>query len=456
MTRLARLLFVGACTGGAIVPVFADAGEPTREELLDQIRRLEARVAQLELDKRSAPTTDPAAVDRVVEQVIRDAQRRSSLFMFQDVTLTGGYDEEREIFLLGSEDGNYLLVPHFLLQVRHTTNHSEGDGTTDDQTENGFEIRRAKMTFEGNVFSPDWLYRLQWETNSNGGDLFLQDAWVRYRFADDWAVQVGQFWDIPFHEQSTPEHLHLAADRSLLNALIGGGQTDRVQGAMLMYDDKEHWRGQVLVHDGYNSDNTNFIEAGGTAFIGAAPTNFGVSGRIEYFFRGTRRDYEDFSAIGNTEDLLVLGAGASFSQAGDSDVIFHTIDVQWENADGLGAYGALYGLARDIGAGSPVPTGDHYDWGILAQANYLFSRKLEGFARYDVTFLEEDALPAGAEEDVHEIMIGANYYFNEHHLKLTIDGAWLPNGSPAAVPGLGILQGTEDQFILRAQFQLFI
>jgi hypothetical protein len=57
---------------------------------------------------------------------------------------------------------------------------------------------------------------------------------------------------------------------------------------------------------------------------------------------------------------------------------------------------------------------------------------------------------------IHEIAIGANYYFYKHNVKFTIDGTWLPNGSPSSQTGLGVVAGDDNQFILRAQMQLYL
>jgi hypothetical protein len=439
----------------------ASAQEVSRDELMRKLQELRARVEQLEAkqqEQEQAAATDPRVVDETVARVLHDADRRSR-FLMQDVTLTGGFDRERSRYFLASSDGNWLLMPGILFQVRNTTNFREGTKNGGDDLQNGFEIRRMRLFFEGTAFTPDLYYKFQWETNSSTGSVFLQDAFVRYTFAKDWGFQVGQFYDVTYHEQSMLDPYTLTADRSLVNALIGGGQTDRVQGAMLIYDNKEHWRGQLLLHDGFNSDNTDFTDTGGgTAFVGVTPTDFGFSGRVEYFVTGTRKAYDDFTALGTKQDLLVVGAGFDYTDGSRGSVVFHTVDVQYENPNGLGLYAAYLGTYRDLrsAGAAPPPVGDFYDWGLLVQGSYLFTAKLEGFARYDFTKVDDDALPAGAEDNVHEITIGVNYYFQRHNVKLTLDGTWLPNGSPIAVKGLGVLVSDDNQFIFRGQFQLLI
>jgi hypothetical protein len=456
MRRLHRLISVASVIAVLSAPSLADdAKSPSRDELTEQLEKLQARIEQLEANQKAAQLS-PADVNQVVERVIRDADHRSKL-LADAGGLTAGFDQGR--FFIRSEDGNWLLIPGLLFQARYTVNHNNDEGSDgDSDTEAGFDIRRMRLFFEGHALTPNLLYKFQWESNNSNGNFFLQDAFARYRFADDWSIQVGQFWDGAHHEQVTLDQFQLTADRSFINTLIGGGPIDRVQGVALIYDDRAHWRGHVVAHDGYGTANTNFTDTGGgSAFIGVTDLDYGFTGRIEYQALGAARQYDDFTALGNREDMLVVGAGANFSQAGDSSVFFHTIDTQWENASGLGVYGAMLGMCRDIGDDSTVAEGEYYDWGGLVQAGYLITEKVELFGRYEFIEIDEDALAlADPEDTLHELTLGTNYYWYRHSLKLTADVSWLPNGSPINLPLLGIRAGSDDQFVLRLQAQLLL
>lgn len=439
-----------ALTVGLAAACFASDNQPSREQLQAKLSALQSRVAELEQQQYAAP--DPRDVARVVDEMVADAERRSQLLL-ADEGLTSGFDLEKTKFFIRSSDGSFLLTPGLFIQIRDTTDIITG---SDGDTNNGWEIRRLKILFEGNLFSPDLQYKFQWETATNGGTVFLQDAWMRYKFAKDLAFQFGQFKDPWNHEETVGDQLQLAAERSLLNALLGGGQTDRIQGIMLLFDNKEHWRGALLFDDGYRSLNTAFNQGGGSNFTGVIPTDFGFSGRLEYFVDGSRKEYDNLNGAGMKEDLLVFGAGSSFSQAGDSNVVFNTVDAQYENGKNVILYGALIGVYREIGAGEPVPPGNFWDWGFLVQGGYFINEKLEAFARIDYTFLDEDQVQAGASDDLPEITVGFNYFFRKNSVRFVLDFTWLPNGVPVNAPGLGFLASDDDQFVIRAQFQLFI
>jgi len=66
-------------------------------------------------------------------------------------------------------------------------------------------------------------YFIQWNTNRNGGGVFLEDAWVRYMFAPEWGFRAGQFKDPFGHEELTSDKKILEVDRSMLNQLLFPG-----------------------------------------------------------------------------------------------------------------------------------------------------------------------------------------------------------------------------------------
>jgi hypothetical protein len=303
------------------------------------------------------------------------------------------------------------------------------------------------------MFSPDIQYAFQWATDTEGGSVTLEDAYVRTQFADAWAIRSGQFKDPVHHEELVDEGRQLAADRSLLNEILGGGVTDRVQGVSLIYDDGGNIRAEVAYHDGANSDNTNFQDD-----VVGRP-DFGVSGRAEWMISGDNwKAYEDFSAMGNDSDILVAGAGFDATQAGDDDVYSHTIDVQWEGSGGLGVYAAYVAALTQLGD-EIVGLGEDsfYDMGVLLQVGYMLNEQWEIFGRYDVIVLDDNRLSAADEDTFNELTVGVNYYLHGHGAKITVDGFFLPDGTPDSVEGIGVLNsGTESQFGLRAQFQLLI
>jgi hypothetical protein len=434
----------------------ADSEGSSREQVMRELRELREQVRQLEArqaTQQAAARSEAAQSQRTTADVIKDADRRSSLLDAQG--FTAGWSNGK--FLIMSEDGNFVLNPNFWLQVRYNVNHRDEDAADPvdgrPSTESGFEIRRMKFVFDGNVFTPNLKYRFQFNTNRSTGNAFLEDCWVSYRFSDSWAVKLGQYKEPTFHEELMSDVRQLAPERSLVNFVLGGGNTDRVQGAALIYDkgDETPFRAEVGFTDGPNSKNTNFQDGGGTALFNEASPDFGLYGRAEYKLLGDWKNYDDFTSLGTHGDMLIVGGGASYAQAGGSNLLLHTVDAQYENGP-IGAYVAYLGAYSDSDA-----TGSIYDGGVLAQASYLLTSKWEVFGRYEFMSIDE-AHGTGSDGDFQVITAGANYYMHSHSAKFTLDLSWLPNGSPVNFDAGGILDpdGNDAQLVLRGQFQLLL
>jgi hypothetical protein len=427
------------------------AGQDHQDQTVEQLRTEVSQLrAELRDVRREQMYSSRESVD-AARAVIADADRRSLLIADSESPFSGGWREGK--FTIQSADGNYVLHPWFQFMPRHVTNYREDAKNGDADIQNGFEIRRMKFGVDGNVFGKDLTYLFNWATNRKTGALELEEAWARYVFSKPWAVRVGQIKDPLAHEQLTSSKMLLAADRSLLNEAFIGGD-DFVQAATLAFGDAQTpLQFEIAYTDGSQSANTNFQDDTDNDDLTTQDRpNWGAAARVQFKLAGDWKDYQDFTAMGTKKDLLVLGGGIDATQKTSTTAYVHTVDLQWENSTGLGAYGAYVGRYTDTSGGS-----DPYDWGFLVQVNWLFNRQWELFGRYDYIHFDEDTLPTAAEREVHEITIGVNYYMHGHAAKFTIDGTWLPNGSPIGADSIGVLKNDDnDEFILRGQFQLLL
>src|SRR5262249_26036442 len=145
---------------------------------------------------------DTADVKATVQDVIRDADQRSQLLQMQG--FTAGYTNGK--FLLQSENGDFVMRPYIWTQIRAVASYREEDAANeidgDATTESGLELRWMKLGFEGRLW--DKLdYRFQWNTQRNGGNLTLDDAWVSYPINNDWRIKAGQYRERTHHEEFT-------------------------------------------------------------------------------------------------------------------------------------------------------------------------------------------------------------------------------------------------------------
>ncbi len=326
------------------------------QQLTQQVQNLQSEVDQLKAQQanQASQPGDVAAAPTI------PPPHFSSMFNM-GTPLNGGVDPTVG-FVFATKDGAFSLNPQLLVDIRNDTAYRESippkgggeTGATGYDTQNGFDLTRLRLVFQGN-FTSQIYYWFQFQADQ-GAALSVLDAYASYHFGQSpFSLKVGQFKDPIFHERNLSEATLMAVDRSFLEATLGGGQTGRVQGASLIYD-HDDLRGQLVLHDGFNSVNTKFFDAGGlgagiTGGSGVTPTDFGVSTRGEILaicqrkpgLNGFAQYDSGFTSLGAKQNILVLGAGADYSQAGANDVLFHTVDAQFNTVSGWSLYGAVPG-----------------------------------------------------------------------------------------------------------------
>ena len=131
-------------------PVLAiDPERETAGQIAEELRELRREITELRRDSGAGWLTQQRAgeIRGVVTDVLADASDRVSL---QDAGATAGWNKG---FFLASPDGSFKLKVGGQIQVRWVLN-SAGD----QPTEYGFENRRTKLSFSGNVFDKSWTY----------------------------------------------------------------------------------------------------------------------------------------------------------------------------------------------------------------------------------------------------------------------------------------------------------
>jgi hypothetical protein len=348
-TTIAAALASTLLTGGAVAraadPAPATAPQPTEQELQQKLQELQGRLQQLESQQEQQQSqqdiTTATSTDDTVARVLDDANRRSQLMQL-DEGFTAGFTNGR--FVIGTADGNFTFMPAVQLQFRNITNFNT-DG--DDSLENGFEIRRAKFGFDGKAFTKDLDYYFLWATSSTTGGVSLEQAWVRYKVlprCKALAAPPGSSWTRRFTSRTCRPSGSLTNERTLLVQILASTGESFTQGVEAIWE-PDHFRFELGFTDGINTGNSSFRD------FPTGPTDFGVVGRAEFYVMGDVKQYEDFTARGNKNPVLVFGAGADWTQIGDTDDLTHTVDAQFETTWGLALYAAYEGQFLHNGAG---------------------------------------------------------------------------------------------------------
>lgn len=437
-----KLILLSTISLSAALPALAALPPATQPDVSSEIQSLRNRVTQLEARQQQQPasaTTQPAAPAAAT-----------------GTSFTAGYQPGLGFFIRSTDD-RFLFQPWIQLQLRNDTNWRRGaKANSADDTQNGFEVRNAKIGFDGHLFTPDLTYRVNLAVNRKNGNAVLEEAWTRYHFSSlPLALRIGQIKDPVDHEQLVGSGNQLAVDRSLTADFFLKG-SDYIQAATIAYDagPKSPLRAEAGITDGIGSNNTNF-EDFPTPGI---PADFGAAGRLEFKAFGTWKDYAHFSSYGNTANLLVFGLGSDLTEAGHSNALIYVADAQW-NIGPFGLYGAYLGRAIDHNTAVVGLTGagpSTTDQTLRGQISYLFAPKWEVYGRYEFVHFDSKEFKPGTQNDINIITAGINWYVHGDNLKLTVDAMYLPQGSPVDDDGSGILSNNRPEIVGRVQVQLLI
>ena len=406
---------------------------------------------------------------------MNDATKHDQLMDVE--SYTGGWNYTKKQFFIGSEDGNFYLHPGIIFQFRgNLANAERSKRSGSPQTTDGFEIRRAKFYFDGNLFTPDLTYKFQWQDNITGSPS-LEYGWAQYVFAKnfmnfgDLAIRGGQTKDIVFKEEFVGDTNQLMVERSLANALVGGNQppSNLLQGVdLLLLGKNTPLHAELELHNGFGSGNTAFTQPHGTPITTPQtpvdpptnPGNWGVSTRVDYKVFGDWTDTNDFTGVNSGKhDLLDIGAGLDYTDAQGDNAVRYTIDAQYQIARTLSIFGAFYGNHHDFRNVRAGVAGRQNNYGFQIEGGYMLDPALQVVARYDVIALD-DKFKTNNQGTFQEIAVGVNWFGPNgswgNHAKLSADLNYLPDGTPAE-GGLDYLAAGRgnNEIVLRTQFQLW-
>lgn len=430
-------------------------------------------------------------IKSLIHEVLSDAETRASL---QEGGLTAGW---RDHFFLASEDGNFLLRVGGQVQTRYLLAYNNPDGEEDlDDREHheGFEMRRAMISFDGHLFDPKFTYQVSLlmsdsdplvterrdtftpEFDPVTGDLVggtagtatdgsgraaLQNAWFAYEFADGWQVKAGQFKGPFLRDELVHSSRQLAVERALITDML---TIDYTQGAQLGYNGElsgTPLRAAVMVHDGSYFANTPAVPG--------EDTDFAIAARAELLAAGAWEQFDDYAAWSDDSFGLLIGAAIDYENAEGEDSTTGTDLLKWTvdgsievpEAAGFNAMAALTGRHTD--GREDTAGGDADQWAVLAQAGiFIVPDQVDVFGRWEFIDLDGQTIGGaeidGGADEIHILTFGGNYYFQRHAAKATVDVLWALDGTQnladGFVGGNGLFPTSEDdQLVLRGQFQ---
>ncbi len=430
----------------------------TRDE---EIRQLRSEVSKLRQQQDASWLTQRRAeeVKTLIREVLADADTRSSL---AEGGLTAGHNGKH--FFLAGEDGNFLMEIGGFFQIRYLSNNRDEPAGGEDDHENGFQMRRAKLFFEGHVFDPKLHFKVQLAASRSTGNVVVDDAYLKYEWADGYFLQAGQFKPGFNREEAMSATRQQAVDRTYINNFFRVERTQAVQLAAQY----ERWNWSVAVHDGREAVNVDF---------NADSTDIAAAARAELLVAGDWKQFKDFVAWSNAPFGVLLGGGLDYelAESGQSTTLLFEDFWQWTadvsmQLSPVNVFAAVF--QRHVNGDGAIG-GDSDQWGAMVHAGvFIIPDKLDLFARWE--YLDYDGLtevkshpsfdddeitgliPPGLENEVHILTFGSNYYFRKRDVKLTMDVMWAPDGVRETDTASGLLESSDnsDQVVLRGQVQL--
>lgn len=393
---------------------------------------------------------------------------------------TFGYDGG---FLIASPSGlkpdtdgsDFLMRIGSWGQLRHAA--SAFHGPNPDQ--NQFEFERLRLSFKGHVFSPDFQYFFQFDSDSDEAeDSGILDYYVTYDVGHHvWgcpqhrlAIRMGK-WKVPFTRFREPAPTHLQfTDFAMagmpfdLNRGLGVG----LLGEFDLCARPFTW--EVALANGLNVSGLS------TNRSGQLDANLAFSGRITWTLAGDYGKDGEPDLEFRRRPMWRVGAAIAYSQADrvgllefsrmrvvdsgqtitavlpgtvtDYDIFMFTVDSHLKYR-GLSFITDYYFRSLSEFAGAAVP--DLYDHGFLLQLGYfVVPARFELLARWSRVVGDSGTLGL-LRQSADEVAGGAVWYIRGHNLRLTFDVTHV-NGAPINSSTLNMLPG-DDGWLFRTQFQ---
>lgn len=459
-----------------------------------QLNELQAAQNEAWLDQRRTEE-----VKTLIRDVLADADTRASLL---ESGVTAGHNGKH--FFLASDDGGFLLEISGQIQFRHVISSQDKEPVEDpisgefytvidDQNESGFEVRRAKIQFAGHIGDPRIGYAVRLAVDHGDNSADADRIILHYDIADGVRIWGGEDKGPMLREELISSSRQLAVERSYVNELFTAGY---VQGVGTIIDGEATMgvplQIMVAMTDGFRSgeSGTNVLTQGahatGSIFdddlgdyvdLGDRPvskeydqdaSDFAITARVDLKIAGDWSQWDDFTAWDGEEMAIFVGAALHWEvgETGDAynnnDFIAYTIDGSLE-MNGFNLYAAFVGQSTDndgsiydADLGDFIAVHDHDLYGAVIQGGYqLPNTDLEPFVRYE--WIDFDGTTGSDYDEINIVTVGANYYLNRHAAKFTFDLVWALDAIPLDAGGLGLQADdpkSDDQFVVRAQFQL--
>ena len=322
-------------------------------------------------------------------------------------------------FFIHSADERYTLSLGMRAQPFFTLTRVGGD---DADTRPAFEVRRARLTLEGNLHTKALGYKFQ--TDFGRGFVTLKDFYFDIEPTGGIYIRAGQ-WKRPFSRQHINSSGRLEiTDRSITDRAFGAGRDIGVA----LHNDYEkspelEWAVGVFNGTG-DAARLGGVTVDVDPITGEATTSGGTFTNIPTKFRpavvarvGLNRNgikgYSEADLEGGSTPRFAIAASVWLeADVDDNDTSQQKVELDYIfKHEGFSTTGGFYLMSDQTGS-QPLSDAELSLVGFHAQGGYMVTKQFQPAVRYA---LVHDSL---ADTDDQEVSIGANYYAFKHDAKL--------------------------------------
>ena len=337
-----------------------------------------------------------------------------------------GYDGG--FFVEGEKgDSTFKLRLNGRLQTRLTLEMFEAD---DKDAEIALALQRARIGFEGHLFSKDLTYKFQ--ADFGGGKVGLKDYYWNYAFTERVQLRAGQ-WKKPFSRQQITSSGKLElVDRASTDKAFGAGRDI----GLLLHNDYEEVEGLEWAVGVFNGAGENVVPDVWQP-LGIVRLGYGNFGKARYS-EGDLECADKPEACGlRWAVAATVTADGSMPKDGSEGQVVSELDFVLK-ASGFALTGAFF---VDYNLGADDAGGGMDKLGFYAQASYyLPGPQLLPALRFASVMPDDDAVAT-----TREATLGLSYLPRKHNVKWQTDATML-------MSELGDTSSTD--WLIRTQVQL--
>ena len=418
-------------TQGLINDTFAQqAAQPAEEsgsnleDLKWQLQLMEESAARQQeqiqaiKERLDVVAAEPVPVEKVynkeelghaVEDYLSTDEARKKLGLgLPGVTAMYSPDEEKYSIVFRSSDDKYSLGIGGRMQFRYTFKDNDADYGARDT--NNIDVRRARLSFGGNVYGKMLHYYI--ELDGDSLDVGIRDFYVYWTPLEELNAKMGYF-KVPFNQQRmTTSAKLLFQDRAIASEAFDQDRDYGVDVYGKPLDGYLEYHAAVFNGDGENpAKRVNKDDNKDNELMYVLNLRYNPFGKY---------DTVDETDIKNTEKFkATIGASVAFNgkvkdeKPADTDTIVGVAELSMKYR-GFSWHNEYFVMTED-----PESDGDTVDSdGFFSQAGYfVIPKKLEVAARYSLLDPDNDV----SDDFGREYALGVNYYFRAHRSKIQAD-----------------------------------